>query len=185
MVRAEATRAGKRSMEKEVCMPEVMQPRQRETSRFLASTVMIVASWQLRRAWFLLLFITFGMIAAVVIACAIPLLSDVMMTAGLRSTLRATPDSAEITLNTGTEGTSTPIVENVHTTFDDLFHHSLGKSISPEQFSIISEDFSLFPSQKNTLLTVYGTSLQQAAAHLEPIQGRLLHFSFSRLFSSL
>ena len=76
--------------------------------------MLTVAFWQLRRTWFLLLFIVLGMTAAVVIACALPLLSDTMTTAGLRSTLRATPESADLQLNIGTTGLSTPIAQNIY-----------------------------------------------------------------------
>ena len=51
------------------------------------------------------------MVAAVVIACTIPLLSSVMTTAGLRSTLRATPESDEIAVYAGDPGIATPIVQ--------------------------------------------------------------------------
>jgi len=146
-------------------------------NRFLTSTVMTLAAWQLRRTWFLLLFITLGTIAAIVIVCAIPLLSNVMTTAGLRSTLKATPDSADIALNTSTNGISTPIVQNIHNQFDSLFHRYLGNTIRLEQFAVTSEDFSFYPSQQHTVLTVYGTSIQQAAPHLGPIQGRLAHIT--------
>jgi ABC-type antimicrobial peptide transport system permease subunit len=146
-------------------------------NRFLTPTVMTLATWQLRRTWFLLLFITLGTIAAIVIVCAIPLLSNVMTTAGLRSTLKATPDSADIALNTTTSGISTPIVQNIHNQFDSLFHRYLGNAIQLEQFAVTSEDFSFYPSRQHTALTVYGTSIQQAAPHLGPIQGRLAHIT--------
>ena len=82
-------------------------PPQRRGNHFPASAMLTVAFWQLRRTWFLLLFIALGMTAAVVIACALPLLSDTMTTAGLRSTLRATPESADLQLNVRTTGLST------------------------------------------------------------------------------
>jgi ABC-type antimicrobial peptide transport system permease subunit len=154
-------------------MFEALQPRQRPKQGFSTSAIATLAFWQLRRTWFLLFFITLGMVAAVVIACAIPLLSNVMTTAGLRSTLRATPDIADIALNTGVDGISTPIVQNVYHQFDPLFHHYLGNTIQPDQFAITSEDFSLYPSRKNAVVTVYGTSMQQAAPHLGLIQGQL------------
>src|SRR5207302_1681654 len=154
-------------------MPGATQLRGRSRKRSLKPAVLRLAFWQLRRTWFLLLFISLGMIAAVVIACAIPLLSDVMLTAGMRGTLQVTPDSADIELNTETQGLSTPIVQNVHDQFAALFHRYTGNMIQPEQFAITSADFSLSPPQKSAALTVYGTSMQQAAAHINLIQGRL------------
>ena len=137
------------------------------------SIVFTLATWRVRSTWFLLLVITLGMIVAVVIAWTIPLFSDVMETAGLRSSLRATPDNAEITLNIETQRLSSPIVQVVHSQFDALLHRSLGSSIHPEQSAILSQDFSLAPTIKNTILTIYGTSMPQATTHLGIIQGRL------------
>src|SRR6266702_1325327 len=91
-----------------------MQPRQGHRNRLLRPAFTTLAFWQLRRTWFLLLFITLGMVAAIVIASAIPLLSNVMMTAGFRNTLRATPDSADIQLLTQANGISTPVVQKIH-----------------------------------------------------------------------
>ena len=122
--------------------------------------------------------ITLGMLAAVIIACALPLLSNLMMTAALRSTLQTTPDSAEITVNTYTDGISTPGVQNIHDQFDFLFHKNLGNSIQQQQFAIICNDFSLPPAPKQlSSLTIYGTSMQQAAPYIHSLQGRLAHIT--------
>lgn len=135
---------------------------------------MRLALAQLRRTWFLFILITLGMLAAVIIACVIPLLSDVMMTAGLRSTLQATPDSAEIIVNTQTDGLSTPVIQNVHKQLDPLFRQNLGSAIEQQQSVIECTDFSFFPAPvQHSLLTVYGTSMQQAAPAMHILQGRL------------
>ena len=136
-----------------------------------------LAFWQLRRTWFLLLFITLGMITAIVIASAIPLLSDVLMTAGLRNTIRATPDSADIQLLTQTNGISSPVVQKIHDQFDSLFHQYLGSAIKPDLSAITTGDFSLYPAQNRSTITIYGTSIQQAAPHLGVIQGQLPQMS--------
>src|SRR5437667_10397488 len=154
-----------------------MQPRQRHRNRLLRPAFTTLAFWQLRRTWFLLLFIAFGMIAAIVIASAIPLLSNVMMTAGLRNTLRATPDSADIQLLTQSNGISSPVVQKIHDQFDPLFHQYLGNSIKPDLSAITSQDFSFYPPQNHTTLTIYGSSIQQASPHLNILQGQLAQMS--------
>ena len=158
-------------------MPGASPPGKRPGNTFPASAILTVAFWQLRRTWFLLLFIACGMIAAIVIACSLPLLSDVMTTAGLRNTLRATPESADLQLNVGTTGLATRIARDINDRFTPLFHSSLGNLISPGEFTIASEDFSIFPPPINTNLTLYGTSMRQAAPHLGPVQGRLAHIT--------
>ena len=158
-------------------MSGAKQLRQTHRNHLLGPAFTTLAFWQLRRTWFLLLFIAFGMIAAIVIASAIPLLSNVMMTAGLRNTLRATPDSADIQLLTQSNGISSPVVQKIHDQFDPLFHQYLGNVIKTDLSAILSQDFSLYPPQNHTSLSIYGTSMQQAAPHLGVIQGQLAHMS--------
>lgn len=125
-------------------MSGVLSPQQRSARHSLLWPVVTLAAWRLRRTWFLLLFITLGMVAAVVIACTIPLLSSVMTTAGLRSTLRATPESDEIAVYAGDPGIATPIVQAAYNEFAPLFRHYLGDIVQPTQFSTTINDFS-FP----------------------------------------
>ncbi len=139
--------------------------------------ILTLAAWRLRPTWILLLVMTLGMLLAVVLACTIPLFSTVMTTAGLRNTFRATPQSAEITVNTATERLSTPIAQSVHQQFEGLLHRYLGNTISFEQSSLLVQDFSFLPFRENTFVTVYGTSMQQAAAHLTIVQGRQAHIT--------
>ena len=158
-------------------MSGTMQPRRWRMPHVAPSVVVQLARSQLRRSWVLFLILTFGMVVSVVIACLVPLLSTVMLTAGLRNTLRASPDNAEIILNVGTGGLSTPVVQNVHSQFDLLFQQNLGSVLLPEQSAIISNDFALAaPSATNhTVFTVYSTSLQQAVPQLHMLRGRIAH----------
>src|SRR5436305_1765336 len=107
-------------------MSGVLSPRQRKARHSLLGPVFLLAAWRLRQTRFLLLFITLGMIAAVVIVCTIPLLYGVMTTAGLRGTLRSTPASDEIAVYAGDPGISTPIVQKAYNEFAPLFRHYLG-----------------------------------------------------------
>jgi ABC-type antimicrobial peptide transport system permease subunit len=113
------------------------------------------------------------MVAAVVIACTIPLLSSVMTTAGLRSTLRATPESDEIAVYAGDPGIATPIVQAAYNEFAPLFRRYLGDIVQQTQFSTTINDFSFSPQRENTTLVVYGTAMQQAATHFGKVDGRI------------
>src|SRR6266568_4452840 len=135
--------------------------------------LVILAAWRLRRTWFLLLFIALGMVAAVVIVCTIPLLSSVMTTAGLRSTLRSTPESDKLAVYAGDPGISTPIVQVAYNEFAPLFRRYLGNSVQQTQFSTTTNDFAFSPHRKNTVLVIYGTAMQQAAAHFGKVDGRI------------
>ncbi len=143
------------------------------------SSVLTLASWRLRRTWFLLLVTTLGMITAVIITCAVPLFITVTTTAGLRNTLDAQPTSSEIRLDTTTLGASTQLVAAVHQQFDFLFQHNLGNVLTqPAQFILQSNNFTVVSPKlpvKSYQFDTYATSMQQAAPHIRLLQGRLPH----------
>ncbi len=143
------------------------------------ASVLTLASWRLRRTWFLLLVTTLGMVTAVVITCAVPLFITVTTTAGLRNTLNAQPTSSEIRLDTTTLGASTQLVAAVHQQFDSLFQHNLGNVLTqPTQFILQSNNFTVVspkPPVKSYQFDTYATSMQQAAPHIRLLQGRLPH----------
>jgi ABC-type antimicrobial peptide transport system permease subunit len=145
---------------------------QRPWRRFFALVIPTLAYWQVRRAWFLLLFISLGLIAAVVVTTSIPLYADVTMTAGLRGLLRGTPDDAEIKLYMQGSGISSTLVQDAEGQFTPLLSQYLGKTVKPEQSFTTSEDFFLSPFRPDATLLVYGTPIQQAAFHLDLLQGR-------------
>jgi ABC-type antimicrobial peptide transport system permease subunit len=143
-------------------------------SRSTLSSILSLASSHWRRTWFLLLIMTIGMVAAVVIVCTVPLFASVMNTAGLRQELRADPNSAEIEINTTTLGLSTQVAANVQDLFAALMKQDLGDLAQPSQFTILSSNFAFAtPSKDVRSLLLYGVSMQQAASHLGPIQGHL------------
>src|SRR5579885_2342030 len=157
-------------------MSAAKNPHPNHRSRFSMLSVMTLALWRLRQTWFLLCIITIGMIAAVMIVCAIPLFSNVTMTAGLRNTLRESPDSAQFEVDSETLGLSTPIFQNARSQFNALLQQGLGKQVYPSQFLLESLDLSLYPQPRSpTSLIIYGARMQQAAPYLGPIQGRIAH----------
>jgi hypothetical protein len=64
---------------------------------------MTLAFVRLRKTWGLLLITGLGFVAAVMLACAIPLYSDISMTAGLRGALTASSRNADIVVQSFTE----------------------------------------------------------------------------------
>ncbi len=146
-------------------------------------SVLTLASWRLRRTWFLLLVTTIGMVTAVIITCAVPLFITVTTTAGLRNTLNAQPTNSEIRIDTTTLGASTRLVSAVQQQFDPLFQHNLGSILAkPTQFVLQSNNFSVVSPQPHTSsyhFVTYGTSMQQASPHVRMLQGRLPHSTSS------
>ncbi|HEY5005444.1 MAG TPA: hypothetical protein VII61_19945, partial [Ktedonobacteraceae bacterium] len=112
-------------------MQEAKKSQHQRRKRFSISSMMTLASWRLRQTWFLLLITTIGIVAAVIIVCAVPLFSDVMTTAGLHNTLREDPYGSEFEVDAITQGISTSIVQNVHGQIATLFQQNLGSLASP------------------------------------------------------
>jgi hypothetical protein len=143
-------------------------------SRSTLASTLSLASSRWRNTWFLLLVMTLSMVAAVIIVCTVPLLANVINTAGLRHKLRANPDGSEIEINTVTLGISTPVATNVRDTFAGLVKQDLGSLAQPSQFVIVSSDYTFATPAKDTRnLLLYGASMQQAVSHLGQIQGHL------------
>lgn len=136
--------------------------------------IFTLARWRLRQSWFLLLITALGMIAAVVMICLVPLFSAVMTTAGLRNTFNATPTSDEILAGVNTFGLSSSIEQTAHAQFEQLIHQNLGSLVQPIQSEIFVPNFSLVtpPHPHSSLLTT-SVDMQQAAAHLGQLQGRV------------
>jgi len=118
-------------------------------SRSTLSSILSLASSYWRHSWFLLLIMTIGMVAAVVIVCTVPLFANVMNTAGLRQELRADPNSAEIEINTTTLGLSTQVAANVQDLFAALMKQDLGDLAQPSQFTILSSNFAFATPSKD------------------------------------
>lgn len=154
-------------------MHEATEPRRSRGTHFSVSSIMTLVFWRLRQTWFLLLVTTIGMIAAVIIVCAVPLFSDVMATAGLHNTLRQDPYGSELEVDAITQGISTRVVQNMHGQINDLFQQNVGSLASPSGSLVQSSDFSFAPASNEMQVSAFATSMQQAKAHLTHIQGRV------------
>ena len=153
------------------------------TGRHLVTSVVTLALWRWRQHWFLLLMTGLGMIAAVIIACAVPLLSQTMLTAGLRGVLRASPTSSEITLGARVGGLSTQGIEQIYQDVKQPLGQHLGTYVnSSPRLDIETPIFDL-PSPghlgRPDQMSIYGTSMDEAASHLTLVQGQLPRASSS------
>jgi len=128
------------------------------------------------RHWLLLSVTGLGMLAAVVLVCMVPLLSATMITADLRSTLRATPQNTELTLSITTSGLSTQNIRQIVQVTHSPFQHLHAYIDTPPQETLETPQFSILsppPLDASDQMSVYGTSMQEAAPHLQLLQGRL------------
>ncbi len=162
-------------MRKEEHTSNVLSLQQRKAKHSLMQSVIVLSAWRVRSTLFLLPFIALGIVAAVVIVCTLPLLSNVMTTAGLRGTLRATPGSNEIAVYAGDPALSTSIIQTADNEFAPLFRRYLGNTVQQVQSFLTINDFSFASQRPNTSLVTYGTAMQQAASHFGTVDGRLAH----------
>lgn len=155
------------------------RPRPQRKNDTLMTTAITLASWRLRRTWFLLCMITLGIIAAIVVASAMPLFTAITTTAGLRNTLRASAASSEIGLSITPLKVSTPIVRDIQNQFAPLFQHTVGPYLQDSQPQLFADalfsNISLTSPRQvpSNLFAVEGASLQQAASHIILVSGHV------------
>ncbi len=155
-----------------------MPPSTRKTSPTppLASTV-VLARWRLRNTWGMLLVTGLGMIAAVMLVCAVPLYSQIATTAGLHNVFTATPDSPILSVHATMAAISAPVVQEVRKRIEPIPQEPLAAYLAKgSQFSIQSQGFQMIsPKPKNATdpFTLLGYEMNQAASHTRLLVGRL------------
>ena len=152
------------------------QPR-KEPLRAPVASIVALALWRWRRHWFLLLMAGIGITAAVLIMCAVPLLSAIMQTASLRGSLRAAPNNSEITLTANVTGLSTQGVEQVYQVVNQPVSQRLGTYLNGSpRLDLETPLFNILAPTapgSSDRIAIYGTSMRAAAAHVTLVQGRL------------
>src|SRR5215469_4594395 len=104
----------------------------------------ILAWWGLRHRWHWLAVMGVGILAAVVIVCAVPLFSQVALTAGVRSVLNSSPQDSELQLQVETKALSTQIAADDDTQFRRYIGAMLGPYLSSyTQFVVQTPNLSL------------------------------------------
>ncbi len=140
-----------------------------------------LALWRLRRMWRLLIITGLGMVAAVMLVCAVPLYSQVSLTAGLRGILNASPENADIMVYSIAEQVNSSYINKVTNTLNQEFQSDLGSYLSTPQFFMQTPSAPLAkPAGHNTftldhqnLAQIYDGSMPQIAPHITLLQGRL------------
>jgi ABC-type lipoprotein release transport system permease subunit len=159
-------------------MAQNSQTRRAPRDRISLTAIISLALWRARQTSFLMAITAIGMIASIVIVCAVPLFGDIMNTAALRGTLASNSANAEIEINTTTMGLSSKVQSEVGGEFAALLQQNMGTMghlLHPSQFSIISTnfDFASSPPKQRRSLVLYGVDMTQAAGHLGKLQGQL------------
>ncbi len=160
-------------------MADSAKGRQPQGKAVVPATVTL-ALWRLRRTWRLLVITGVGMVAAVMLVCAVPLYSQISMTAGLRGILNASPQNADIVVYSVGEQINTQFLNKVNGELNQGFQQLLGPYLLPEQFSVQTEVYFLAHPAINGKYTdtvdqiqFYGGSMPQVSPHVTLVQGRL------------
>lgn len=151
---------------------------------FPALAAVPLAFQRMRRTWGLLLITGIGMVATVMLVCAVPLYTQVAMTAGLRGVLSTNPQNADIVVAGTSRSISPPFLNNVNSSLERIFQKDLGAYLESSQFSIETGFLPMLaptsghgslPSYHPTgdRMSLYGVSPRQSISHVRLLAGRL------------
>src|SRR5579863_10387586 len=147
--------------------------------------IVTLARWRVRQTWRLLLITGVGIVAAVMLVCAVPLYSDVSQSAGLRGVISTSYQSSDIEVLGQSKVVSKAIIDQTTQKLNAEFQSKLGPYLKPLEFSVQVPLLPIYvnqptpcsgqkpPFESCDLIQFSGASMAQAAAHLRLAQGRL------------
>src|SRR5579863_4304131 len=95
-----------------------------------------LARWRVRQTWRLLLITGLGMIAAVMLVCAVPLYSDVSQSIGLRGVISTSYQSSDIQVGSVSAVISKARIDQATSNLNSEFYKKLGPYLKPLEFSL-------------------------------------------------
>jgi hypothetical protein len=136
-----------------------------------------LAGWRLSQVWRLLLVCGVGVLAASVIACTVPLYTQVALNAGIQNVVSATPDAAQLQLEGRQFTVSVPDVAKSKAVLSSFMQSQLGSYLaSTSQFTFETANVPLVsadPALQHVAMALTGVTIPQAAPHLRLLSGRL------------
>jgi len=138
-----------------------------------------LALWQLRQTWGLLLVTGAGIVAAVMLVCAVPLYSEIAMSAGLRGVLTASSQTTDIVVSSTSKQVAAPIITKATQSLDHKLQKNLGPYLGTSEFSIETKDLLVNPATPvhgphiTKFIGLISAPIAQAPAHVKVLQGRL------------
>ena len=163
-----------------------MRSRARRKSRGTTlSGVVTLARWRVRQTWRLLLITGLGIVAAVMLVCAVPLYSDVSQSIGLRGVISTSYQSSDIVVDSLSAVVSKARTDQTTHNLNTEFNNKLGPYLKPLEFSIHVQPSPIYtdhptpcsgrslPYLSCNLIEFVGASMAQAHSHLHIVQGRL------------
>ena len=147
--------------------------------------VVTLARWRVRQTWRLLVLAGLGMVAAVMLVCAVPLYSDVSQSVGLRAALATSYQNSDIEVDSRSDVVSMALIEQTTQSLNAEFSTKLGAYLKPLEFSVLVPNIPVYgnsptpcsgvhpPFLTCNLIQFVGASMEQARGHIHVIAGRL------------
>lgn len=151
------------------------QPAQRPQARSKTSSpvtsIATLARWQLRQTWRLLIIVGAGLLAAVVLVCAIPLYAQVSESAGLHHVLASDPNNAFIVVHAQNSLFDSKVVSDVQSQVTSEVQNTLGAAVSDTPD--LSVQISTLTISRLSFIRLVGADSKRVPGHLKLLQGRL------------
>lgn len=147
----------------------------------LLPAIVRLAWWRFKQMWHVLLFTWLGMLAMVMLVCAVPLFSQVAMTAGLRNALGSAPPYEQRTIFTlASDHPTSAQIQQAQQTIAQIVNDNLASYTSgAPHFSVqvpalnIVSGAAASGQNAQRLLGITGFTMDQIAGELSVLQGRL------------
>ncbi|HEU5198516.1 MAG TPA: FtsX-like permease family protein [Ktedonobacterales bacterium] len=139
---------------------------------------MILAFWQGRETWRLLMVAGLGVVVAVTLMCAVPLFSTVSLTAGVRAVLNASPQDSEMLLSTSASSLNDTIFTNqIAQPLQAVISQQVGSYLNPSPEFILQTPGMDFISSDSGItggkMALLGFNPGEATSHSQLLQGQL------------
>ena len=153
-------------------MTQSHSTRKRNWFGVLVTATATLAFWRLRRMWVMLFVTGLGTVAAVMLVCAVPLYSQVALTAGVRDVLTATPNSATLAVDANVSAVSTDSVSTIKSDIaQSIVDAGLQDYVNGSPQLVIQTDGLTLPS--GNTIAIRGYSMDEVARHVKLVRGRL------------
>ena len=164
-------------------MASVPSTLSRQRTFQILPAVVKLARWRLRQMWHVLFVTWLGVVAMVVLACSIPLFSQVAMTAGVRNALSsAPPDEQRLTFSLLNGQPSSSLISQAGQDIDQAVHSNLSSYVNgAAQFSVQTPALNILSPHGTTtssqsagpLINLTGYELNQISSQISVLHGRL------------
>src|SRR5229473_7502453 len=154
----------------------------RQRTPALLPAIVKLAWWRLKQMWHVLLVTWLGMLTMVMLVCAVPLFSQVAMTAGVRNALNSAPPyDQRITFTLASSQPTTAQIQQAEQSIaqvvnDNLVSYTNGAahfSVQMPALTITSGETTATGSNTTRLLSIFSYTMDQIANEITIVQGRL------------